>query len=269
MATLTLFSNFVPSHPVTILQYFTIPHTIHMDLSGFQWIPVDFTRYWTIITILTNLDSTGLSWPYSIQIWTPLDCQLYSTQIWTPLDCHTNSIQIWTPLDCQTYSGVQKECTNLNLVTLWIAMSESQPILNWSCTGFVFGCTSMCSTSRKISRKSDAALTYFWQKHSTCFSTQFWWNKWQFHFTVWRVNNLLLISDEAPMPGTLLSKVLQPYSHLLHHKDKIFSVCFFKPQILIVLDIFIQCESFGLKFCRGHPRGIWNHIKNLVGIFIS
>ena len=87
------------------------------------------------------------------------------------------------------YSGMQKECTDPNLLILWIAMSESQLILNWSCPKFVFECTSMYSTSDKNFKKSESALTYFWRIHSTGFFTQFWQNKWQFYFTVWTVNN--------------------------------------------------------------------------------
>ncbi|KIK05949.1 hypothetical protein K443DRAFT_90332 [Laccaria amethystina LaAM-08-1] len=41
-------------HPVL----YPPPHNPH----GLQWTPVDFTIYWTIITIITNLDWTGLQW---------------------------------------------------------------------------------------------------------------------------------------------------------------------------------------------------------------
>ncbi|EDR01843.1 uncharacterized protein LACBIDRAFT_332878 [Laccaria bicolor S238N-H82] len=49
-------------------QYFTIPHIIHMDSTGFHWLP---------------LDSTGL------------DCQ---SQNWTPLDSPNTKLD-WTGLD--------------------------------------------------------------------------------------------------------------------------------------------------------------------------
>ncbi|KIJ90080.1 hypothetical protein K443DRAFT_117127, partial [Laccaria amethystina LaAM-08-1] len=74
-------------------QYFTLPHIIHVDSSGFHWIKRIF------FCIPLALDSTGLHYILdhynnnhkSGLGWTPLDCQLYSTQNWTPLD--------WTGLD--------------------------------------------------------------------------------------------------------------------------------------------------------------------------
>jgi len=60
-------------------QYFTTPHTIHMDSSGLQWTSLDFTIYWTIFT---KLDSTGLS---NLSI-TKLDSTGLSIQNWTLLD---------------------------------------------------------------------------------------------------------------------------------------------------------------------------------------
>ncbi|KIJ93114.1 hypothetical protein K443DRAFT_112555, partial [Laccaria amethystina LaAM-08-1] len=52
------------------------PHGLHwtpLDSTGFHWIPLDFTMYWTIISIVTNLDWTGLPAPFSTQNWTGLD----------------------------------------------------------------------------------------------------------------------------------------------------------------------------------------------------
>ncbi|EDR07079.1 uncharacterized protein LACBIDRAFT_328409 [Laccaria bicolor S238N-H82] len=58
-------------------QYFTIPHIIHMDSTGFHWIPLDFTTYWQYPqnwTPSTKLDSTGLHWTASTNLdWTGLD----------------------------------------------------------------------------------------------------------------------------------------------------------------------------------------------------
>jgi hypothetical protein len=127
----------------------------------------------------------------------------------------------------QLYSGMQKECTKPNLVTQWIAMSKSQPILNWSCPKFVCECTYMNSTSDKDFKEIRLCLdlfvedTFYW-----LFFTEFWQDKWWFHFTVWRVNDLLLLLDEGLIYPPPSSKVLKPYSHLLHHKGQNISVHF-------------------------------------------
>ncbi|EDQ99322.1 uncharacterized protein LACBIDRAFT_335126 [Laccaria bicolor S238N-H82] len=94
-------SALLPEPVATVLQYFTIPHIIHMDSTGFHWIPLDFTTYWQYPQIWTPLDSqhkTGLHWTASTKLdwtglqitkldWTGLHWTL-PTQNWTGLDCH-------------------------------------------------------------------------------------------------------------------------------------------------------------------------------------
>ncbi|EDR13059.1 uncharacterized protein LACBIDRAFT_322478 [Laccaria bicolor S238N-H82] len=71
-------------------QYFTIPHIIHMDSTGFHWLPLASTGLdWT-----AN-HKTGLHWTLPTQNWTRLD--------WTGLDCQSQNWtlprQNWTGLD--------------------------------------------------------------------------------------------------------------------------------------------------------------------------
>jgi len=127
-------------------QYFTIPHAIHMDSTGFHCTSLYFTIYWTVSHIQYK---TGLHW-------TPLDCQLYtetkldstrlptlfntkldSTELstiyqyrtglhwtanhiliqnWTPLDCQPYSTQNWTPLDSQPYIDIKLDSTGLSVI---------------------------------------------------------------------------------------------------------------------------------------------------------
>ena len=83
------------------VQYFTIPHIIHMDSTGFHWIPLDSTGlHWTSLYIGaelhtgTKLDSTGLDWSVS--------CSQHKTGLhWTGLDSTAalNTKLDWTGLD--------------------------------------------------------------------------------------------------------------------------------------------------------------------------
>ncbi|EDR02213.1 uncharacterized protein LACBIDRAFT_332558 [Laccaria bicolor S238N-H82] len=79
------------------VQYFTIPHAIHMDSTGFHWTPLDSPTYWTIITIFTKLDSTGLP----TQNWTGLDWTGQTGLHWTfPTQNWTGQTGLdWTGLD--------------------------------------------------------------------------------------------------------------------------------------------------------------------------
>ncbi|KIK04607.1 hypothetical protein K443DRAFT_92808 [Laccaria amethystina LaAM-08-1] len=99
------------------MQYFTLPHIIHMDSSGLQWTPLDFTIYWTISHTQhkTGLHWTGLDWTYKYGLhWTGLDFQ---TQIWTPLG--------WTGLSDVPNTNLDSTGLSAILSTNWTPLDFS------------------------------------------------------------------------------------------------------------------------------------------------